>query len=349
MRSIGNLLVSADTTIREVAEIINANEEKIAIVIDKENKFLGTVTDGDIRRNILKGISIDKKVELIYCRGAYTCSLYDDRCQILERAKERNIYQVPVVNNNKEVEGIYLFDELALPKEKKNKVILMVGGLGTRLKPLTDNTPKPMLNVGEKPILQTIIEGFVKYGYVNIIMCVNYKAHLIQDYFGDGSSFGAEIDYVFEENRMGTAGALTLLKARPSEPFFVMNGDLLTKVNFESLNDYHRFHSAIATMCVREYDFQVPYGVVKVDGDSILSIQEKPVHRFYASAGIYMLSPEAIDYIPKNQFYDMPTLFENLINARKKTLPFPLKEYWLDIGRIDEYKKANYEYGEIFK
>jgi NDP-sugar pyrophosphorylase family protein len=224
----------------------------------------------------------------------------------------------------------------------------MVGGLGSRLWPLTENTPKPMLKVGDKPIVQTIIERFCEYGFVNIVMCVNYKSHIIQDYFGDGSEFGVNIEYIFEEERMGTAGALSLLRSIPEGPFFVMNGDLLTNVNFEHLLTYHTESEAYATMCVREYDFQVPYGVVNIEGHNILSIEEKPVHRFFVSAGIYMLSPEAIRHIPENKFYDMPTLFEKLIEYKEKVVSFPIREYWLDIGRIEEYERANNEFHGVF-
>ncbi|NRG05854.1 alcohol dehydrogenase, partial [Vibrio coralliilyticus] len=198
------------------------------------------------------------------------------------------------------------------------------------------------------PILHTIIERFSEYGYVNIIMCVNYKLNVIRDYFGDGSNFGVNIEYVTENHRMGTAGALSLISSKPNEPFFVMNGDLLTNVNFEHLHDYHINNKSIGTMCVREYDFQVPYGVVNVEDGRILSIEEKPMHKFFVSAGIYMLNPEALSYIPENKFYDMPCLFEALISKNKNTISFPLREYWLDIGHIDEYNKANDEYHKVF-
>jgi NDP-sugar pyrophosphorylase family protein len=224
----------------------------------------------------------------------------------------------------------------------------MVGGLGTRLHPLTKETPKPMLKVGDKPILHTIVDRFASYGFINIVMCVNYKAEAIQGYFGNGDRFGVNIEYVLEEDRMGTAGALSLLTTKPTEPFFVMNGDLLTNVNFESLLDYHQTHQAVATMCVREYDFQVPYGVVKIEGNQVQSIEEKPVHKFFVSAGIYMLSPETLNHIPEGQYYDMPTLFEKLIAQKQSTVSFPIHEYWLDIGRMNEYEQANREYSEVF-
>ena len=228
--------------------------------------------------------------------------------------------------------GLEILDELIAKKAKPNKVVLMVGGLGTRLWPLTESTPKPMLPVGGKPILQTIVEKFVGYGFVNIVMCVGYKSNIIQDFFGDGSRFGANIDYVLEDKRMGTAGALSLLPHRPAEPFFVMNGDLLTNVNFDHFLNFHTEDGASATMCVREYDFQVPYGVVEIGDGEILSIEEKPLHKFFVSAGIYMLNPDCIDLIPKNEYFDMPALFEMLIEQKKKNSFFPseriLVGYW---------------------
>lgn len=252
------------------------------------------------------------------------------------------------MDSDNKVVGLREIDELLKPEVKPNKVVLMVGGLGTRLHPLTKDTPKPMLKVGDKPILHTIVERFASYGFVNIAMCVNYKAKTIQDYFGNGEKFGVQIEYVLEQERMGTAGALSLLTTRPGEAFFVMNGDLLTNVNFESLLDYHQTHQAAATMCVREYDFQVPYGVVNIDGNKVTSIVEKPVHKFFVSAGIYMLSPQVLDLIPNGEYYDMPTLFEKLIAQNQNTVSFPIHEYWLDIGRMNEYEQANREYNEVF-
>ena len=224
----------------------------------------------------------------------------------------------------------------------------MAGGLGTRLRPLTQDTPKPLLKVGNKPILETIIENFAKYGFVNITISVNYKADMIKEYFGDGSALGVNIDYIEESKRLGTAGALSLIKERPQEPFFVMNADLLTNVNFEHLLDFHLLERSVATMCVREYDYQVPYGVIETDGSLITSIKEKPLHKFFVNAGIYTLSPQVFEYIPKDEFYDMPTLFEDIIANNLKSVSFPIHEYWLDIGRMEEFEQAQNEYNEVF-
>jgi dTDP-glucose pyrophosphorylase len=348
MKSIEHIKLTSTSTIKEALKIIDKGAMQIAIVIDEHDRLVGTLTDGDIRRGLLNNLSLDASIESIIFRTPTVAAISDTKEEILQKALGKKLHQIPIVDDEHRVIGIKEIEELVRPHVKPNRVVLMVGGLGTRLYPLTENTPKPMLKVGNKPILQTIVEKFAEYGFINIIMCVNYKSHIIQDYFEDGSRFGVRIEYIFEEQRMGTAGALSLLPHVPNEPFFVMNGDLLTNVNFEHLLDYHTTQNALATMGVREYDFQVPYGVVNVDGNHILSIQEKPVHKFFVSAGIYMLSPEVLNIIPKNEFYDMPTLFEVLIQAKKTTISFPIREYWLDIGRLEEYERANNEYDGVF-
>jgi len=348
MQQIEDITITEETTIIDVLKIIDNSSKQIALVVDKSNKLLGTVSDGDIRRAILKNISLEMPVREIYFKSATVANINDSKETIINICTSKKIHQIPIVNNQGNLVGLEVLDELIRKENKPNHVILMVGGLGTRLRPLTDNTPKPMLKVGGKPILQTIIEKFVGYGFVNITLCVGYKSNIIQDYFQDGSKFGANITYILEEQRMGTAGALSLLSVRPTEPFFVMNGDLLTNVNFEHLLTYHLENSALATMCVREYDFQVPFGVVELENGNIKKIEEKPTHNFFVSAGIYMLSPDTLKYIPENIFYDMPTLFEEMIAKNEHLISFPIREYWLDIGRLEEYEKANNEYHKVF-
>ncbi|WP_108063715.1 nucleotidyltransferase family protein [Poseidonibacter lekithochrous] len=349
MKNIDNIKLKINSTIHDALTIIDNGKLKLAVIVDKNEKLIGIITDGDIRRGLLNGLNLNSSIETIIFKTPTVAKITDTKEDILTLALSKKLHQIPILDNDDRIIGIQEIDELIKPKIKKNKVILMVGGLGTRLRPLTEKTPKPMLKVGNKPILQTIVEKFAEYGYKNIIMCVNYKSHIIQDYFKDGKEFGVNIEYILEKQRMGTAGALSLLKDKPSEPFFVMNGDLLTNINFEHLDDYHTLNGSIGTMCVREYDFQVPYGVVNIEDSKVVSIEEKPIHKFFVSAGIYMLSPNILEYIPKNKFYDMPTLFEKLINENKNIVSFPLREYWLDIGRIEEYRKANEEYDEIFE
>ncbi|WP_459846621.1 nucleotidyltransferase family protein [Campylobacter concisus] len=348
MKNIKNIKLKQNATIKEALGIIDSGAMQIALVVDDNDKLLGTLTDGDIRRGILRGLDLDSSIETIVFKEPAIAKISSTKEEILKIALSKKLHQIPIVDDNGIVLDLKEIEELVEPKIKTNRVILMVGGLGTRLRPLTQDTPKPMLKVGNKPILQTIVEKFAEYGFVNITMCVNFNASIIRDYFGDGKEFGVNIDYVLEQKRMGTAGALSLLKERPSEPFFVMNGDLLTNVNFEHIFNYHTLHKATATMCVREYDYEIPYGVVKMNDNKITAIAEKPVQKFFVSAGIYMLSPEILDLIPKNEFYDMPALFEKLIKLSKNVISFPIREYWLDIGRMEEYQRANEEYKEVF-
>ena len=348
MKNIKNIKLKQNATIKEALGIIDSGAMQIALVVDDNDKLLGTLTDGDIRRGILRGLDLDSSIETIVFKEPAIAKISSTKEEILKIALSKKLHQIPIVDDNGIVLDLKEIEELVEPKIKTNRVILMVGGLGTRLRPLTQDTPKPMLKVGNKPILQTIVEKFAEYGFVNITMCVNFNASIIRDYFGDGKEFGVNIDYVLEQKRMGTAGALSLLKERPSEPFFVMNGDLLTNVNFEHIFNYHTLHKATATMCVREYDYEVPYGVVKMNDNKITAIAEKPVQKFFVSAGIYMLSPEILDLIPQDEFYDMPTLFEKAIAQDKNVISFPIHEYWIDIGRLEEYQKANEEYAKIF-
>lgn len=349
MKGFENIRLPITSTVKDVLKIIDTGGMQIALVLDDENKLIGTITDGDIRRGILKGLTLDDGIESIIFRTPTVCSVNDTQEDILQIAVAQKLYQIPIVDLDGVLVGIDEVDELLKPAEHTNKVILMVGGMGKRLRPLTNDRPKPLLEVGNKPILETIIANFAKYGFKNIILSVNYKSQMIEEYFGDGSKFGVTIDYVHEDKRMGTAGALSLMREQLTEPFFVMNGDLLTNVNFEHMLEFHLSNQAIATMGVREYDFQVPYGVVNLNGHKITSIEEKPAHKFFVSGGIYILDTDVLNTIPDDIFYDMPTLFEKLIANKQKAISFPIREYWLDIGRVRDFEQANDEYHEVFK
>lgn len=348
MKTAQNITITKDFSIREALKVIDNGALKIALVIDENGVLMGTLSDGDIRRGLLQNLNLHDTIESIIFTTPTVCKLEDTKETILLLALEKKLYQIPVVDRDGKLIGIHEVDELLKPTPKINKVVLMVGGLGTRLRPLTDNMPKPMLKVGDKPILETIILNFKKYGFIHFILSVSYKSEMIEEYFGDGSKFGVEIEYVHEQNRMGTAGSLSLMREKLVDSFFVMNGDLLTNINFESMLSYHLKNNSVATMGVREYDFQIPYGVVNIVNNEITSIKEKPTHTFYVSGGIYILTPEALKFIPEDDFYDMPTLFETLIKTHHKSIPFAISEYWLDIGRIEEFQKANSEYYEVF-
>ncbi|CAH1215786.1 UTP--glucose-1-phosphate uridylyltransferase [Paenibacillus allorhizoplanae] len=340
--------VNADTSILSTLEIIDKGSLQIALVIDSHNKLLGTVTDGDIRRGILNGISLQSQVSLVMNTQPFTGSVHESRENILQKMKDHRLHQIPIVNDNGCLTGIELFEELVQSKKLHNCVLLMAGGLGTRLSPMTDNCPKPLLKVGIKPILETIIENFIDQGFYRFYLSVNYRADMIRDYFGDGSKWGVEIRYIEESMKLGTAGALSLIGDKPTEPIIVMNGDLLTKVNFQQLLQFHTDNNSKATMCVREYEFQVPYGVVQIDNHRLMNIVEKPKQLFFVNGGIYVLDPEVVKFVPKDSFYDMPNLFEVCIEHKLETTVFPIREYWIDIGQVDDFNRANNEYKERF-
>ncbi|WP_068986490.1 nucleotidyltransferase family protein [Lysinibacillus xylanilyticus] len=339
------IVVHAEQTLLKTMKIIDDASLQFAVVVNKENQLLGTVTDGDIRRSILRGEELNTSISNVMNKKPVFAYEFNTRNECLDILTKYNLKQLPIVNKEKQLVDI-IFKELRNLQEGSNTVILMVGGLGARLRPLTDNIPKPMLKVGNKPILEIIIEGFKRYGYTNFILSVNYKKEMIQNYFQSGEAFGVNITYIEETKRMGTAGALSLLCEKPTKPVFVMNGDLLTQVNFDQLMQFHNEQEAVATMCVREYEYQIPYGVIKTESAKLVSIQEKPIHKSFVNAGIYVLNPEAFDYIPKDVFFDMPTLFETIIADNKVASIFPIREYWLDIGRMDDFEKAKLDYGE---
>ena len=348
MINYSEITINKNQSIREALKIIDKGAIKIAIVLDDNKIVIGTITDGDIRRGLLDKLTLDSTINSLYFKTPTLANVNDSKESIIQKAIEKKLYQIPIVDEDGRLVDIEDLATLLKINKRRNRVILMAGGLGTRLRPLTEDTPKPLLEVGKKPILETIIESFAKYGFVNITISVNYKADMIKDYFGDGSKFGINIDYIEEIKRLGTAGALGLLQNRPQEPFFVMNADLLTNVNFSHLLDFHSHENSVATMCVREYEYQVPYGVIETKGSIVTSIKEKPIQKFFVNAGIYTLSPQVFEYIPKNEFYDMPTLFEELIKNNLKPISFPIHEYWMDIGRISDFEQAQNEFSNVF-
>ncbi len=343
-----DVLIRPTTTIMKAIEIIDAGSLQIALVVDDEHKLLGTVSDGDVRRAILKGISLDRPASEIMFTEPTVASCHESREAILAAMKTKQLRQIPLVDQSGCVVGMDVWDELISIQERDNIVVLMAGGLGTRLGELTKDCPKPLLRVGNKPVLETILENCIEYGFKRFYISVNYKAGMVKDYFGDGSRWGVEIKYIEEKKRLGTAGSLGLLPEIPTLPLLVMNADVLTKINFKHLMEFHEEHKSIATMCVREYEFQVPFGVVQLDNHRLRNILEKPVHQFFVNAGIYVLNPEAVSRVPHNDYFDMPALFDKLLQAQLETTAFPIREYWLDIGRKDDFERANGDYDEVF-
>jgi dTDP-glucose pyrophosphorylase/predicted transcriptional regulator len=349
MKDWKDILVSSDTSIRETIRIIDQGALKIALIVDAETRLLGTVSDGDIRRGILNGCDLENQVQRIMNTCPSVAGKSDGREKILALMRQKQIYQIPIVDDRGILLGLEVIENILAVPRVDNWVVLMAGGLGTRLKQLTKDTPKPLLKIGNKPILETIIQNFIEQGFKRFFISVNFKSELIERYFGDGSRWGVRIDYLREKKKLGTAGALSLLSEKPTSPVLVMNGDVLSKVNFQQLLDFHLEHKSVATICVSEYDLQVPYGVVKLDRHRILSMEEKPVQRFFINAGIYVLEPEVLERVPDNTYVDMPALFEKLLEEKKETAVFPIREYWVDIGRMDDFERAERDFGKVFQ
>lgn len=335
------LFVSQNASIREALQVINDSGKLIALVVDDAERLVGTVTDGDVRRGILRGMGLEDPVHLVCKRDPVTAGLAESRQDILRRMRAHSVHQMPVVDQDRRVVRVDFADEQYLfSTTRNNLVVLMAGGLGKRLRPLTEDCPKPMLRLGDKPILGHIVENFMHDGFHRFVISVNYRGEMIEEHFGNGAELGCEIQYLHEERPLGTAGALSLLLRRPDKPFFVMNADLLTTLNFVHLMDFHAEHMGAVTICVKEYRYEVPYGVVQTEDHRVIGLAEKPVHRFQVNAGIYVLDPVALDLIPSNTACDMTTLIQGLLDHGYPVFSFPVMEEWLDVGRMSDFEKA---------
>lgn len=348
MKDWKSTLIKPTCSICDAIKGIDANSMQIVIVVDEQRRLLGTVTDGDIRRGILNGISLNESVQKIMNKTPIIAGVNEERKSILAIMKSKGIHQIPVVDDDGHIKGVEILDIIIQSCKRDNPVIIMAGGLGSRLSPLTDNCPKPLLKIGAKPILEIILDNFIEYGFNKFYIAVNYKYEMIEEYFGDGSKFDVEITYIREDRKLGTAGALGLLDEKFSTPILVMNGDLLTKVNFDHLLNFHMMGSAYATICVRDYNFQIPYGVVKIENHRLIGIEEKPSHHFFVNAGVYVFEPGVLEIIPKDMVFDMPHLLDKVIEFKKDITVFPIREYWLDVGHIDDFERAKGEYNKYF-
>jgi len=348
MKDWHSALIPSTASFRKAMEIIDSSALQAGLVVDDQRCLLGMLTDGTIRRAILDGVSMEENIKKIMFTDFKYASLDDTKEDILSIMKRDEIRHIPVLDEHGVIHGLKVMIDLLGAERKENIVVLMAGGLGTRLRPLTEKCPKPLLKVGEKPILETIMRSFIDHGFYRFYFSVNYCSEMIINYFGNGSKWGVKISYLEENMPLGTAGALSLLPQKPDLPFIVMNGDLLTKIDFEKLLKFHSKNKADGTICVRKHDYQIPYGVVRFNDVSLLGMDEKPVHTFFVNAGIYALSPESLDFIPKEEFFDMPSLFTILLENKKHAAVFPIREYWMDIGRKEDFVKAGTDFFELF-
>lgn len=338
-------IIDVTETCRKAIEVVDATAARIALIVEEE-RLVGVVTDFDIRKALLCGVHLDHPVIQMMNRHPSTMPTESPESDILQVMKRENRKQIPLVDAKGRVKGLRLFHDMLAggAGQFSLPILLMAGGLGMRLRPLTENCPKPLLKVGEKPILEIILENFIEAGAREFYISVNYKAEMIQDYFGDGKNYGVSITYIEETTRLGTAGAIGLLPKTMDGPLLVMNGDLLTKVDFHQLAAFHRIQKADATMCVRESCYQIPYGVVKSKDFIMEDIEEKPMRADFVNAGIYVLSPAVIKRVKANEYLDMTDLFLHLLEEKKRALVFPIREYWLDVGRMEDFNRAKEEF-----
>jgi len=342
------IVVTHSSTVLEAMKVLDSND-RFVIVTDGEGKLTGCITDGDLRRGLLKGIRLTDQASEIMNKNPFAVAPELNHQEVLERVKQykQDASHVPVVDSQGLLVNVHVVRKV-VELQKDNPVILMAGGLGTRLGELTTSCPKPLLKIDNKPILEIILNNFRDAGFRNIFISVNYKSHMIEEYFGDGSGFGIDLKYIRETEQLGTAGSLSLADLNSNLPVIVMNADILTRVDFSKLLEHHEKSEALGTMCVRKYEFEVPYGVISTEDGQISSISEKPRHSFLVNSGIYVLSPNAIKRIPLNTYYNMPQLFEGLVEDRYKTSVYPLHEYWLDIGNVADFKQAQFDFKKFF-
>ena len=340
------LCVQPTASISQAIACIDRNQCGVVLVVDEEYHLLDTITDGDVRRAILTGLDLDAPVSVLQSRKAgspyrqpVTAPVGTEPSTLLRMMEERSVRQIPLLDDDQRVVGLITLDDFVPNRVLPVKAVVMAGGVGSRLRPLTDDLPKPMLPVGDRPLLELTIEQMRQAGIQRINLTTHYKGAIIAEHFGDGRDFGVEIHYVEEDQPLGTAGALSLLSVS-NEPLLVVNGDVLTRVDFQAMLDFHHEHKADMTVAVRQHEVRLPHGVVETDGTTITGILEKPVLRHFMNAGIYLLNPQMCRFIPSGHRYDMTDLICRLIVEGCRVISFPIHEYWLDIGQVEDYEKA---------
>lgn len=310
----------------------------------ESDRLFGIITDGDVRRGLLRGESLDAPVTKIMRRDFRSLPANATAADALALMQRETLHQIPVLDESGKVVHLFLLEDLIKPQRLPNSVVIMAGGEGKRLRPLTHDCPKPMLQVSGKPLLEIILKQCIGAGFENFYFAVNFLKEQIQAHFEDGSAWGARIQYLEEDKPLGTAGALSLLPQNPDHPLLVLNGDVLTRVDYTHLLRFHADHQSAATLCVREHSTQIPYGVVRMDDMKVVALEEKPVLTHYINAGIYLLNPDVLDLVPQNTVFDMPQLMEKVAQRGKPVSAFPIHEYWLDIGHPETLERAHGEW-----
>jgi dTDP-glucose pyrophosphorylase len=334
-------ILPANATLHQAIQNLDQTSIKIVLVTNDAGELEGTISDGDIRRGLLKGLDLKSPIANVIHRNAMVVPPEMGREMVVQLMAANKIQQIPVVNDHRHIVGLHLWDEITTVSVRPNMMVIMAGGIGTRMRPHTENCPKPLLPVAGKPMLEHIIERAKLEGFNHFVLAIHYLGHLIEDHFGNGDRLSVQIDYLREQSPLGTAGALGLLNPRPEAAFVVTNGDVITDIRYGELLDFHVRHDAAATMAVRVHEWQHPFGVVQTQGVEIVGFEEKPIARSHINAGVYALDPGALNALSADARCDMPNLFERLQAQTKRTVAYPMHEPWLDVGRPDDLNRAN--------
>ncbi len=326
-------MLPSNAIIQQAIKNLDEVAIKIVLVVNEAGNLEGTISDGDIRRGLLKGLDIHSPIKSVIQRNPLVVTPELGLEMVKQLMVANRVQQIPVVDERNHVVGLHLWDEITTTQVRDNLMVIMAGGMGTRMQPHTARCPKPLLSVAGKPMLEHIIAHAKSEGFSHFVLAIHYLGHMIEDHFGDGSQFGVKIAYLREQDPLGTAGALSLLNPSPNAPFVVTNGDVLTDIRYGELLDFHVRNEAIATMAVRVHEWQHPFGVVQIQGIEIIGIEEKPVTKSYINAGVYALDPDSLIALTADVYCDMPTLFERLQGQAKRTVAYPMHEPWLDVGR----------------
>lgn len=334
-------LLPASASLQDAIRNLDRTSLQIVLVVNPDDTLVGSITDGDIRRGLLRSLGLDSPVEMVVQRNPLVVPPELERDAVANLMQANRISQVPVVDRDQRVVGLHVWGQLMPSPVLSNLMVIMCGGKGTRLLPHTENCPKPMLPVNGKPMLERIIERAKSEGFHHFVLATHYLGHMIEDYFGDGSHWQVKIDYLRENAPLGTAGAIGLFDSPPASTFLVTNGDVLTDIRYADMLNFHRRHGATATMAVRLHEWQHPFGVVRTSGVDIVGFEEKPISRTHINAGIYFLEPRSISHLRRGEPCDMPTLFARLQEAAERTIVYPMHEPWLDVGRPEDYQQVN--------
>jgi dTDP-glucose pyrophosphorylase len=335
------ITVHEQATFREAVQKINEEKSGMALVVNCDSCLVGVITDGDIRRAILKGITLEDRVTKAMTRNPITAGNNYSKGELFRMMVQHHISHIPVVDEKNRLMGIVYEDTLRRESLLTIPVVIMAGGLGTRLRPLTDKVPKPMLKVNGKPMLEEIIERFRNLGVEEFYISVNYKAEVIEEYFKDGSAWRIKIHYLRERTRRGTAGSLSLLPPNFPTAFFVVNADIVTDLDFRAIYQFHREHTPDITVAVKKVSYQVPYGTIEVEGGRIVSLSEKPHIKKFVNAGIYILEPRVIAEVPAEHFFDMTDLINKRISQGKLVSSYLISGTWVDVGQKKDYYQVN--------